>query len=192
MAGIRDPLSDLVTAYQNGDETAFRELLEKTQEDVYNLAYHMLGNAQEAEDTTQEVYLRAWRGLPDFRGEAKFTTWLYSITTNACLNRRRDFGQRLRVIDDEDALEDSISEYGDPAEATMRREEKAVLWKTVKYLPPKYRTVIDLFYQKQLSYQEIAQLLSIPLGTVKGHLNRARKALAKRLRHKEEVPSAFV
>ncbi|MFP3896453.1 MAG: RNA polymerase sigma factor [Anaerolineales bacterium] len=192
MDSVQDPLSDLVAACQNGDETAFRTLVEKTQEDVYNLAYHMLGNTQEAEDMTQEVYLRVWRGLPDFRSEAKFTTWLYSITTNVCLNRRRHFGRRLRVVDDEDALEDSMAEYGDPAEATMRREERAILWKTVKYLPAKYRTVIDLFYQKQLSYQEIAELLSIPLGTVKGHLNRARKALAKRLRLKEEVPSAFL
>lgn len=192
MDSVRDPLSDLVSACQNGDEMAFRRLVKKTQENVYNLAYHMLGSAQEAEDMTQEVYLRVWRGLPDFRGEAKFTTWLYSITTNACLNRRRHLGRRLYVIDDEDVLEDAMAEYGDPAEATTRREEKAVLWKTVKYLPPKYRTVIDLFYQKQLSYQEIAELLSIPLGTVKGHLNRARKALAKRLRHKEEVPSAFL
>ncbi|MFO7918160.1 MAG: RNA polymerase sigma factor [Anaerolineae bacterium] len=192
MDSVKDPLSDLVATCQNGDETAFRKLVEETQEDVYNLAYHMLGNEQEAEDMTQEVYLRVWRGLPDFRGEAKFTTWLYSITTNVCLNRRQRSGRRLHVVDDEDALEDSMAEYGDPAEATMRQEERAVLWKTVKYLPPKYRTVIDLFYQKQLSYQEIAELLSIPLGTVKGHLNRARKALAKRLRLKEEVPSAFL
>ena len=192
MDGIEDPLSDLVAACQNGDETAFRKLVEKTQEDVYNLAYHMLDNAQEAEDMTQEVYLRVWRGLSDFRGEAKFTTWLYSITTNVCLNRRRHFARRLHVVDDEKALEESISKHGNPAEATIKEEQKAVLWKTVNYLPAKYRTVIDLFYHKQLSYEEIAEILSIPLGTVKGHLNRARKALAKRLRYKEEVPSAFL
>jgi len=192
MDGIQDPLSGLVAACQDGDETAFRKLVEKTQEDVYNLAYHMLGTVQEAEDMTQEVYIRVWRSLSDFRGDAKFTTWLYRITTNTCLNRRRHFARRLHVVDDEDALEESIAKHGDPAETTMREEQKAVLWKTVSYLPSKYRTVIDLFYQKQLTYKEIAELLDIPLGTVKGHLNRARKALAKRLRHKEEVPSAFL
>ncbi|MEA3407201.1 MAG: sigma-70 family RNA polymerase sigma factor [Chloroflexota bacterium] len=192
MDSVKDPLSDLVAACQNGDETAFRKLVEETQDDVYSLAYHMLDNIQEAEDMTQEVYLHVWRGLPGFRGDAKFSTWLYRITINACLNRRRHFARRLHVIDNEDALEDSIAKHGDPAEATMKEEQRAVLWKTVSYLPPKYRTVIDLFYQKQLSYKEIAELLSVPLGTVKGHLNRARKALAKRLRHKEEAPSAFL
>jgi RNA polymerase sigma-70 factor (ECF subfamily) len=192
MDGIQDPLSDLVAACQNGDDAAFRKLVEETQEDVYNLAYHMLDSVQEAEDMMQEVYLRVWRGLSDFRGDAKFSTWLYRITTNVCLNRRRHFARRLHVIDDEDALEESIATHDDPAEATIRQEQKAVLWKTVSYLPSKYRTVIDLFYQKQLTYDEISELLSVPLGTVKGHLNRARKALAKRLRHKEEVPSAFL
>jgi len=189
---MKDPYADLVALCQSGNKAAFRKLVEETEENVYNLAYQMLGNRQEAEDATQEVYLRVWRSLPDFRGDAKFTTWLYRITKNSCLNRRRDFAKELRVIDDEETLRRSIASSSNPVEDTMAEEQKFTLWQTVSRLPRKYRLVITLFYQQQLTYQEIAKLLSVPLGTVKAHLNRARKALAKRLRRKQEVPSVFL
>jgi RNA polymerase sigma-70 factor (ECF subfamily) len=187
---VKDPLAELVARCQKGDKAAFGELVEETQDRVYSLAYNVLSNRQEAEDMTQEVYLRVWRALPSFRGEAKFTTWLHRIAVNACLNRRRQLRSRLRIVDDAEALERVTASLGDPVAATIHREGKESLWKTVTRLPEKYSLVVNLFYQQQLSYKEIADTLSLPLGTVKAHLNRARQALAKSLRPEQEIKDA--
>jgi len=187
---VKDPLSELVLRCQRGETAAFGELVEETQDRVYSLAYNVLSNRQEAEDLTQEIYLRVWRALPGFRGEAKFTTWLYRISVNACLNRRRQLRSRLRIVDDAKALERVTASLGDPVATTIHHEGKEALWERVKRLPKKYALVINLFYQQQLSYKEIADTLSLPLGTVKAHLNRARHALAKSLRPEQEVRDA--
>lgn len=180
---LSDPLADLVSRAQRGDRDALSELIAQTQDRVYNLAYRILRNPQEAEDLTQEVYVRVWRALPGFRGESKFTTWLHTIATNACLNRRRKLRRQLETqLDTDDALEGAPAPELGPAQATIHQDERSHLWGLVEGLPEKYRLVLTLFYQEQLSYQEIAQVLSLPLGTVKAHLNRARHALAASLR----------
>ncbi len=180
---LSDPLADLVSRAQRGDRAALGDLIAQTQDRVYNLAYRILGNPQEAEDLTQEVYVRVWRALPRFRGESKFTTWLHTVATNACLNRKRALRRRLDAqLDAEGALDDIATPEEGPAQETMHRDEHARLWELVERLPDKYRLVLTLFYQQQLSYQEIAQVLALPLGTVKAHLNRARNALAASLK----------
>jgi len=187
---VSDPLAELVARCQEGDVAAFRELVQKTQDEVYNLAYHVLGNSQEAEDIVQEVYLRVWRALPGFRGEARFSSWLYRITLNACLNRRRELRTQLHVLDAEEALEQlAAPAHENPVELAIEHERKASLWRAVSRLPRKYRLVLTMFYQQQLSYKEIAEHLALPLGTVKAHLNRARRALAGLLRRKREKKS---
>jgi RNA polymerase sigma-70 factor (ECF subfamily) len=178
---VSDPLAALLERCRQGDTEAFAELVAKTQNGVYNLAYSVFHNRQEAEDMTQEVYLRVWRALPSFRGEAKFSTWLYRLAINACLNRRRQLRAQLQVVDDERALALLASDEPSPSAVALSQERDAALWAEVDRLPEKYRLVITLFYQQDLSYQEIAALLGLPLGTVKAHLNRARQALAARL-----------
>jgi RNA polymerase sigma-70 factor (ECF subfamily) len=182
---VDDPHADLVARAQRGDQKAFAELVQETQSRVYSLAYRILNNHQEAEDASQEVYLRAWRALPEFRGDSKFTTWLYRVATNTCLNHRRDLRRSFRVVDDEDLLARQESACDGPAAAVIKRDYCSFIWAAVEHLPAKYRTVIALFYQQGLSYDEIAGTLSLPLGTVKSHLSRARRALAKRLRPEE-------
>lgn len=184
-----DDLAPLVEQSRAGDTAAFAALVAETKDYVYNLAYNVLGNPQEAEDMTQEVYVRVWRALPDFRAESKFTTWLYRIAINACLNRRRQLRREMQTVDHEDALQGLITaedQDSDPVQATVDREVAAILWQTVDRLPDKYRLVIALFYQEGLSYEQIADLLSLPLGTVKSHLSRARSALAMILLKKKE------
>jgi len=176
-----DPLHDLVARSQQKDTQAFSQLMAHTQTGVFNLAYRILGNREEAEDLTQEVFLRVWRVLPDFRGDSKFTTWLYRVTSNACLNRRRQLRSHLYQVDSEQTLNRMPSLGPGPAELARESDRRHCIWSAVDKLPPKYAVVITLFYQEQLSYQEIAEVLSLPLGTVKAHLNRARKALAKAL-----------
>ena len=186
---VKDDLSDLVARAQTGDEAAFAALVAATQGLVYNLALSILRDHQEAEDVTQDVYLRVWNALPDFRGEAKFTTWLYRIGTNLSLNRRRHLRTRLRIVDAEDALDELASHQEGPAAKADRADERAWLWGMVDRLPSKYRLVITMFYQQELSYKEVAETLALPLGTVKAHLNRARSALAKALTARETVMS---
>ena len=180
-----DPYAELVARCQRGDKAAFARLVNATQSDVYNLAYSVLRDHGEAQDMSQEVYVRVWRALPNFRGEAKFRSWLYRITVNACLNRKRRLRKQLEVVDSEDLLQRLPSPYSsDPAKEAMRRDREEFIWSVVDRLSEKYRLVITMFYRQELSYAEIADLLAIPLGTVKAHLNRARQALAKLLRQR--------
>jgi RNA polymerase sigma-70 factor (ECF subfamily) len=174
---LNDPLEPWVARARAGDQHAFGEIMRATQTQVYNLAYQILRNPQEAEDLAQQAYLRAWRALPGFRGESKFTTWLYRITTNACLNRRRQIGRTVDL--DDTGLAMLPDPQPQPEVTALERLEQADLWRAVAQLPDRYRTVLTLFYQTQLSYQDIATALALPLGTVKAQLNRARSALAK-------------
>ena len=178
---MNDPLADLVVHTQRGDTDAFAGLVAQTQGGVYNLAYNVLHNYEDAQDITQEIYMRAWRALPGFRGEAKFTTWLYRLAVNTCLNKRRQLRTQLNIVDSDEVLQRLATAENDPVAAALDKERAAYLWAAVDRLPEKYRLVIGLFYQEQRSYQEIAEILSLPLGTVKAHLNRAREALAQSL-----------
>jgi len=179
---VNEGLESLVARCQQGDKSAFARLVAETQRSVYNLAYGILHNQEDAEDMVQETYLRVWRALQGFRGEARFSTWLHRIAVNTCLNRKRQLRAQLHVIDGEQALESEEDAEPDPLSATLDEEVRRSIWSAVNGLADKYRLVIILFYQEQMSYQQIAELLSLPLGTVKAHLNRARAALAKHLR----------
>jgi len=177
---------ELVARCQRGDARSFAQLVAETQNDLYNLSYNILHSHEEAEDMAQEIYMRVWRALPTFRGDSKFGTWLYRIGVNACLNRRRQLRTQLYIADGDDALESQIAADDDPATSALASERNRALWAAVDRLPEKYRLMITLFYQQQLSYDEIASMLSLPLGTVKAHLNRARQALAASLRPRQE------
>jgi RNA polymerase sigma-70 factor (ECF subfamily) len=181
-----DPLLDLVERAQLGDQAAFAEIVEATHRDVYRVAFQVLRDAQEAEDLTQDVYLRVWRALATFKGQARFRTWLCRVTLNTCLNRRRALRTQLRLVEaNDETLGEASSGWDDPHTAVVTQEGHQVIREAVARLPDKYRLVIGLFYQQQLGYQEISELLALPLGTVKAHLNRARKALARYLGARE-------
>jgi len=178
---VDDPLAALVERCRHGDMEAFERVVAETQSGVYNLAYSLLGNHEEAQDATQEIYVRVWRALPGFRGEARLTTWLYRIAVNSCLNRRRRLKGRLAEVEDDGILERLESSEANPADVAIQNDRNRTLWAAVRRLPAKYQTVIHLFYQQQLTYDEMAEVLAMPLGTIKAQLNRARHALADML-----------
>jgi len=189
---VNQPAPETVARAQAGDVEAYADIVRTMQQNVFNVAMGVLSNQQEAEDMTQEVFVRVWRSLPTFRGDSAFGTWLYRITVNACLNRQRKLGARLRRTDDAELLARLPSAAPDPQDVAIQRERRERVWSLVEELPDKYRLVIILFYQQQLSYREISEVLSLPLGTVKAHLNRARTSLARRLRQQSEQEHAVL
>jgi RNA polymerase sigma-70 factor (ECF subfamily) len=152
---------------------------------LFNLAYRALNDRREAEDVAQDAFVRAWQGLPRFRGQSQFRTWLYRIATNLCYNRIPRLRQQLAALGEEHIAElpDAISV--DPARIAEADERRAYLHGEIGALPESYRLLILLRYQRELSYEEIAQVLDLPVGTVKTGLFRARARLRARLREYE-------
>ncbi|MGB9722799.1 MAG: RNA polymerase sigma factor [Chloroflexia bacterium] len=160
-----------------GDQEAFARLVTRYERQVYNLAYRMLGNAEDAEDAAQETFLRAYTALPSFQMGKKFSSWLLSIAANLCVDllRRR----RLAWLSLEDCSFRVASPAEEPDRAVLRREEAGQVQRLLDRLPEKYRLVVILRYWYDLSYEEIASTTGLSLGTVKTRLHRARCMLAR-------------
>jgi RNA polymerase sigma-70 factor (ECF subfamily) len=176
---MNEPAPELLERCRRQDPEAFARLLLEQQDYVYTLALRVLRDPEEAADVTQEVFLHVWQGLPSFRRESRFTTWLYRIATNACLNRLRQLRREREIV----RLDEVPAEALPPAEADPQREaweqeRRSLVWRAVGRLQTGYRLVVTLFYQHGLKVSEIAQVLGIPVGTVKTYLHRARQALA--------------
>jgi RNA polymerase sigma-70 factor (ECF subfamily) len=181
---VKESDAELVARVRQGDEAAFEQLVLRHQRYVFNLAYRVLGDYAEAEDVTQEAFLRVWRGLSGFRGQARFTTWLYRIVHNLCLNRLP--GLRRELLQIEPPEEILANPAPSPPDLFDARERLAFLHAQLDRLPEKYRLVLTLRYLQEFSYAEIAAALDVPMGTVKTHLHRARRLLRERLRQWEE------
>jgi RNA polymerase sigma-70 factor (ECF subfamily) len=176
---VKESDTELVARARQGDEAAFEQLVLRHQCYVFNLAYRVLGDYTEAEDMTQEAFVRVWRGLSGFRGQARFTTWLYRIVHNLCLNRLPGLQRELLQTE---PLEEVLADPGpSPADLFAVREQMAFLHAQMDRLPEKYRLVLTLRYLQHLSYDEIAAALEMPMGTVKTHIHRARRLLRERL-----------
>ncbi len=160
------------------DANAFGELVRRYQGRLYRLAYRMLGNAEEAQDATQEAFLRAYRALSSFRLDASFSPWMYRIATNVCLDMLRS--RRPQTSLDGSPLDPpaALSVEG----AVAEREKLRAVVEAVGRLPVGLRTVFLLRHETELSYEEIAQALGLPLNTVRTRLFRARNALKELLK----------
>jgi RNA polymerase sigma-70 factor (ECF subfamily) len=179
----------LIQRSQAGDADAFGELVLRHQDFVYNLALRVVRDPVEAEDLAQEAFVRAWLGLPNFRGQAQFRTWLYRIVTNLCYNRLPGLRRELTSLGD-DCLEDVACDEVlniSPADSLEAREQRAFLHAALERLPESYRLLVTLRYQQELSYDEIAAVVNLPLGTVKTGLFRAKERLRQALLEEDIV-----
>jgi RNA polymerase sigma-70 factor, ECF subfamily len=173
----------LVAASKNGDQDAFAQLVQRYQRRVFNLVYRMLQQYEEATETTQETFLAAWQGLPAFRGDAQFPTWLYRIAYNCSLKQlaRRKRDRALQVaLEAEKSLEDANDERREKAELDTH-DRQILVQEHLSHLPAKYRIVLILRHLQDMTYEEMAEILTMPIGTIKTHLFRARNLLKERL-----------
>jgi RNA polymerase sigma-70 factor (ECF subfamily) len=185
---MQEPSAQLLARCCQGDAQAFAQLVDSIQAYVYNLAYRLLGDEEEAHDLAQDALVRAWRMLPTFRREARFSTWLYRLVVNLGLNRLAWLRRRPQEAPLEAPLPADPSSLGaNPLDVVAASERRRLIWQTVDGLPDKYRLAIALYYQQECSYREIADILDIPINTVKTHLARARRLLAGRLANIEGV-----
>ncbi|MBI3457207.1 MAG: sigma-70 family RNA polymerase sigma factor [Candidatus Rokubacteria bacterium] len=163
-----------------GDARAFEELVRTYQHRVFGVAARMLGNASEAEEVAQEVFLRVHRAVGEFRGEAKLSTWLYAITSRLCLTRLAESERRLGR-EGEEVLMRLANGHANPVAALERSELEAALHRAIAELPEDRRIVVVLRDLEGLSYEEIAEALELPVGTVRSRLHRARLDLREKL-----------
>lgn len=170
--------TEIILAARQGDSEAFAALIKQYEKSVFALTRRMCRNSEDAADAAQETFLAVWRGLSSFRGDARFSTWLYRLASNACIDiLRREGRQRATLSLDDDTLSMEPADTVSPIQSLERAELRAEIERGLQALSPEYREVLILREIHQLSYEEIAQTLSIELGTVKSRISRGRKQL---------------
>ncbi len=171
----------VIRACQQGDREAFRLLFEAYKDRVFSIARYSLGDEAAADDVTQQIFVKLITRIGQFRGESEFTTWLYRLVINSCLDARRKRRRYLPVSEFE-PMQNTANQRS-PETRYARREVADSVRLAISGLKPKMRLPILLKYIEGLSYEEIAEVLGCSKGTVASRLNRAHKALAKRLSH---------
>lgn len=171
----------LVARTLRGDQSAFAQLIEQYQTPVYNLAYRMLGNAQDAEDAAQETFLRAYAQLKRYARDKKFATWLLSIAAHHCIDRLRRRRFLWLSMEDEIIGESLASELPEPDDEVLRHESEHEIAGLLERLTPANRLVVVLKYWHDQSIEEIAKTTGDSVSAVKVRLHRARQTLAQEL-----------
>ncbi len=179
---------DLVARCQQGSRDAFDELIRRYQRRVYTFAYRLTGNADDASDIAADTFVRLYTSIASFRGESSFATWLFRVVTNIYLDsRKRQRVRQTQSLDEMIELEEStvqrqIEDTGPtPHEVAEDHERTAALQAAITSLPEFQRTMVVMYHVNGMAYEEIAEALDLPIGTVKSRLNRARQALRRKL-----------
>jgi len=181
---------ELIERCRAGDSRAFDLLVLRYQHKVFNLAYRLLGNYEEAKDMAQEAFVRAFQSLKSFRQESSFYTWLYRIVTNLCKNKMRSWSRSLKPISIDNPIEKEESEVSrtlvdpnlTPAQVLERKNLEQEVQKAIAGLPSKYRLVVVFRDMEELPYEKIANIIGCSVGTVKSRLHRGRMLLRERLK----------
>jgi RNA polymerase sigma-70 factor (ECF subfamily) len=177
---------------RNGDRAAFEELVQLYKDKIYHLAYRMLGNKQEAEDAVQETFLRVYLNLAKYDETQKFSTWIFRIGTNLCIDRLRkkkpNYSLDAELPDGEGGDWHSMlpSEDPSPEDQIVLSETQQQIRQAIEMMPDKYKSVVVLRYLQDLSLQEIGDVLDMPVTTVKTRVHRGREFLRKQLEKLEK------
>jgi RNA polymerase sigma-70 factor (ECF subfamily) len=176
---------DLLAECRSGSRSAFESLFLAHQKRVFSVALHFFGgNRETAEDVTQQVFLKIFNKVADFRGQSELTTWIYRMTVNCCIDEQR----RTRRLFSIETFFGEFRAKKTPDEKLERREIADEVQKAIGELKPKFRLPILLKYSEGLSYEEIARVLDCSIGTISSRLNRGHKMLAQKLKHlKSEI-----
>lgn len=176
----------LLQQSRDGDIASFEALVEPYQRYIYNIAYRMVGNEEDAKDMAQDALIKVYKNIGKFEGKSKFTTWIYRITVNVCQDALR---RKKHVVSLDEAIETKDSEVkmqvaGDeyePEKVLEQNEVKRLVHDGLNRLPEKYKTLLILRELQGLSYQEISECLELPIGTVRSRLSRSKEALKKEI-----------
>ncbi len=180
---------ELVQNALEGDEKAFTRLLSRYRDSIYFMLLKMVNNRNDAEDLTLEAFGKAFKNLHQYSPTYAFSTWLFKIASNNCIDfLRRKKGTYIVIENNVDPVENNEaaklkSKDPDPEEKLIRQQKAILLHHVVRRLKPRYRTLVELRYFREFSYEEIASELNLPLGTVKAQLFRAREMLFKLIEH---------
>lgn len=186
--GEREVDQELVARVQKGDKRAFDLLVRKYQHKVINLISRFVRDHSEVHDVAQEAFIKAYRALPNFRGDAAFYTWLYRIAINTAKNFLVARGRKLPTVDidaqeaEQYVGESSLKDYETPERLALKDEIEATVFKAIEDLPEDLRIAITLREMEGMSYEEIAEAMQCPIGTVRSRIFRAREAIDNRLK----------
>ena len=187
----------VIQRVQRGDVNAFESLVTAYEKNVYNLALRMTGSPEDAEDMAQEAFIKAYNSLPSFRGDSKFSVWLYRIVSNVCLDFLRKKNRRITVSlsaeddDGEDVQLDLPDMSQSPEELLEKKLTRESVQRGLASLPPDARQILLLREIQGLSYEEIGETLGLEPGTVKSRIFRARKKLCAYLLSDGNIPDSF-
>ena len=173
----------LIERCLEGDQSAWDQVVRQHWRKVFNVAYKFVGSREQAEDLTQDIFLKIFRSLDTFDRRANFQTWLISVSRNLCIDHYRSVRKERMTIDRDVTADDlsPVSSTASPLAALEQRDLAALLRQALQALPPSLRTAVLLRDIQELSYQEIADRLRLPEGTVKSRINRGRKELARQI-----------
>jgi len=195
---VAEPSADIIRQAQAGDSDALTQLIVSQQHYVYSIAMSVLKNPDDAADLAQEAFVRLFRALPQYNGESRFTTWLYRLVVNLGRDELRRRGRQVPIAlaaPDEDGQDDLASvadddRWSDPSLALDSRELRDNVRWALAQLEEHYRLVLTLYYFDDMKYSDIAEVLDIPLNTVKSHIRRGKERLAALLQAQEQPPTA--
>ncbi|HMO56955.1 MAG TPA: sigma-70 family RNA polymerase sigma factor [Roseiflexaceae bacterium] len=194
---MAEPSLDIIRRAQAGENDAITQLLLSQQHYVYSIAMSVLKNPDDAADLTQEAFMRLIRVLPQYNGESRFTTWLYRLVVNLGRDELRRRGRQLPIAPpaiDEDDMDPMAGvadddRWSDPAQALDSQELRGDVRRALAQLEEHYRLVLTLYYFDDMKYTDIAEVLDLPLNTVKSHIRRGKERLAALLHEQEQPPA---
>jgi RNA polymerase sigma-70 factor (ECF subfamily) len=184
---IRDPEAasrdlEAIARCLAGERDAFGDLVDRHQHAVFNIAYRMTGRREDAEDLAQDAFLKAYSALREFRGESSFRTWICQIATRVCIDHLRSRKETVELNED-------LAVTADGPDLSTAVVDRQFIAEAIQSLPPHYRAAVILRHLEHRSYQEIADILRLPLATVKTHIRRARARLRERLAPVLQLPA---